>query len=209
MVMCTGCLFIITAPSGTGKTSLVRALLENDADLRLSISYTSRPPREGEVHERDYHFVSRAMFEQMQANGDFLESAEVYGNWYGTSQRWISDTMQSGQDIVLEIDSQGAVQVRKFFPQSIGIFVLPPSARALEERLLLRDKDAADVIQRRLDAVCEEVSHVNEFDYVIINNILEDAICDLACIVKAERLKRERQLQMQKNQVLVSQLMSF
>lgn len=207
--MRTGCLFIITAPSGTGKTSLVGALLENDPDLRLSVSYTSRLPREGEVHGCDYHFVSREAFEQMQISGDFLESAEVYGNWYGTSQRWISDAMQSGQDIVLEIDCQGAAQVRRFFPQSIGVFVLPPSTDALKERLLLRDKDAADVIRKRLDAVREEVSHVNEFDYVIINNILEDAIYDLACIVRAERLKRERQLQMQENQMLITRLTSF
>ncbi len=209
MAMCTGCLFIITAPSGTGKTSLVSALLENDPDLRLSISYTSRPPREGEEDGRDYHFVSREQFEKMQISGDFLESAEVYGNWYGTSQRWISETMQSGQDIVLEIDCQGAAQVYKFFPQSIGIFVLPPSASALEKRLLARNKDTADVIRRRLKAVREEVSHINEFDYVIINRVLEDATHDLTCVVRAERLKRERQLQLQKNQVLISQLTSL
>lgn len=207
--MSNGCLFIISAPSGTGKTSLVRAILASDGHLRLSVSYTTRPPREGEVDGHDYHFVSRETFKQMKLQGDFLESAEVYGNLYGTSQSWINDALNSGQDIVLEIDCQGAIQVRRFFPHSIGIFVLPPSAKALETRLLLRDKDAADVIQRRLDAVRDEVSHVNEFDYVIINSVLDDAINDLACIVRAERLRRERQLQIQKNQVLISQLTSY
>jgi len=207
--MSAGCLFIICAPSGTGKTSLVRALVNDDTNLCLSVSYTSRSPRDGETNGMDYHFVSRDVFEQMQIRGDFLESAEVYGNLYGTSQHWISNMMQSGKDIILEIDCQGAAQVRKFFPHAIGIFVLPPSAKVLEDRLRSRDKDTAEVIRKRLNAVREEVSHINEFDYVIINDILEHTICDLASIVRAERLKRERQLQMQKNQVLVSQLTSF
>lgn len=207
--MSAGCLFIISAPSGTGKTSLVRALINNDINLCLSVSYTSRSPRQGEVNGLDYHFVSRDVFEQMRTRGDFLESAEVYGNLYGTSQRWINDMMHSGKDIILEIDCQGAEQVRRFFPQAIGIFILPPSARELEGRLLARDKDAPDIIRKRLNAVREEVSHVNEFDYVIINNILEKAIDDFSSIVRAERLKREKQLQKQENQVLVSQLTSL
>ncbi|MCB1936722.1 MAG: guanylate kinase [Nitrosomonas sp.] len=207
--MTAGCLFIMSAPSGTGKTSLVRELINNDTNLCLSISYTSRSPRQGEVNGRDYHFVNRDVFEQMQAQGDFLESAEVYGNLYGTSQCWINDMMHSGKDIILEIDCQGAAQVRKFFPQAVGIFILPPSAKELEDRLLSRDKDSTDIIRKRLNAVREEVSHVNEFDYVIINNILENAISDFASIVRAERLKRGKQLQKQENQVLISQLTSL
>jgi len=207
MVMKTGCLFIISAPSGAGKTSLVKAVLQSDPELHLSISYTSRPPRDGEENGRDYHFVSRETFEQMQIHGDFLESAEVYGNLYGTSQRWINEMIEAGQDILLEIDCQGAAQVRKVFPQSVGIFVLPPSAKTLETRLFERDKDTAEVIRKRLDAVREEVSHVNEFDYVIINDKLDSAINDLFCIVNTERLRRAKQLQ--KNQSLIIELTSL
>lgn len=205
--MKTGCLFIISAPSGAGKTSLVKAVLQSDPELHLSISYTSRPPRDGEENGRDYHFVSRETFEQMQIHGDFLESAEVYGNLYGTSQRWINEMIEAGQDILLEIDCQGAAQVRKVFPQSVGIFVLPPSAKTLETRLFERDKDTAEVIRKRLDAVREEVSHVNEFDYVIINDKLDSAINDLFCIVNTERLRRAKQLQ--KNQSLIIELTSL
>jgi guanylate kinase len=194
MTKTTGCLFIISAPSGTGKTSLVRALLQSDLNLNLSISHTTRPPRSEEINGCDYHFVSEETFRQMLVNGEFLESAEVYGNLYGTSQKWIDEAMASGQDILLEIDCQGTKQVLQFFPQSIGIFILPPSAATLATRLKTRAQDNAEVIQKRLAAVREEVSHICEFDYVIINNKLEEALNDLTCIVRAERLKKERQV---------------
>ena len=194
MAINSGCLFIVSAPSGTGKTSLVRALLKANMNLKLSISHTSRPPRSEEVNGRDYHFVSEETFRQMLSRGEFLESAEVYGNLYGTSQKWIDEAMKAGQDILLEIDCQGAAQVRKIFPQAVGIFILPPSAETLAERLKTRGQDNLAVIEKRLAAACEEVSHVNEFDYVIINNELEEATHDLVCIVQAEHLKKERQL---------------
>lgn len=194
MTKTTGCLFIISAPSGTGKTSLVRALLQSDLHLNLSISHTTRPPRSEEINGRDYHFVSEEAFRQMLVSGEFLESAEVYGNLYGTSQKWIDEAMASGQDILLEIDCQGTKQVLQLFPQSIGIFILPPSADTLATRLKTRAQDNAEVIQKRLAAVREEVSHICEFDYVIINNKLEEALNDLTCIIRAERLKIERQV---------------
>jgi len=194
MTETTGCLFIISAPSGAGKTSLVRALLQSGLDLSLSISHTTRPPRSEEVNGRDYHFVSEETFRQMLAGGEFLENAEVYGNLYGTSQKWINEAMSSGQDIILEIDCQGAKQIHQIFPQSIGIFILPPSADALAIRLKTRAQDNPEVIQKRLAAAREEVSHISEFDYVIINSKLEDALSDLVCIISAERLKKERQL---------------
>lgn len=204
MVTTTGCLFIISAPSGAGKTSLIRALLDKDTHLSLSISYTSRPPRTGEVNGHDYHFVSEETFRRMQVQGEFLESAEVYGNLYGTSQKWINEAIASGRDILLEIDCQGAEQVRKLFAQAIGIFILPPSDKVLAKRLITRDQDRADVIRKRLEAAREEVSHVSEFDYVIINDELESAVNNLICIVNAERLKRERQIK--KYQTLIAQL---
>lgn len=194
MTKTVGCLFVISAPSGAGKTSLVKALVQSDLDLSLSISHTTRPPRSEEVNGRDYHFVSKDAFRQMLVNGEFLENAEVYGNCYGTSQKWINETVASGQDILLEIDCQGAKQVRQIFPQSIGIFILPPSADALATRLKTRAQDNAAVIQMRLAAAREEISHIGEFDYVIINNKLEDALSELICIIRAERLKRDRQL---------------
>lgn len=204
MTKSTGCLFIISAPSGAGKTSLVKALLKSGLNLSLSISHTTRPPRSGEVNGRDYHFVSEDTFRKMLVNGEFLESAEVYGNLYGTSQKWIDQAVASGRDILLEIDCQGAKQVHQFFPESISIFILPPSADALAMRLKARAQDDADVIQQRLTAAREEVSHVGEFDYVIINNKLEEALDDLTCIVKAERLRRARQ--MTTHRALITQL---
>ena len=189
-----GKLFIICAPSGTGKTSLVRALLQSDANLSLSISHTTRPPRPDEINGHDYHFISKTAFQQMQAHGDFLESAVVYGNLYGTSQKWINEAISSGKDILLEIDCQGAKQVRKFFPQSVGIFILPPSVDTLAKRLKTRGQDNPEVIKQRLAAVKEEVSHIIEFDYAIINDRLENALKDLVSIVQAERLKITRQL---------------
>jgi guanylate kinase len=192
--MTSGNLFIISAPSGAGKTSLVKALLKTGIDLRLSISYTSRPARPEEVDGRDYHFVSREMFEQRRERGEFLESAQLYGNFYGTSQKWINETIASGHDILLEIDSQGAHQVRRIFPKVVGIFVLPPSLEVLEMRLRLRGQDSSEAITRRLAAAREEMGHVGEYDYVIINEKLDKALQDLACIVHAERLRMTKQI---------------
>ena len=192
--MTPGNLFIISAPSGAGKTSLVKALLKTGIDLRLSISYTSRPARPEEVDGRDYHFVSRETFEQRRERGEFLESAQLYGNFYGTSQKWINETIASGHDILLEIDSQGAHQVRRIFPRVVGIFVLPPALEVLETRLRLRGQDSSEAITRRLAAAREEMGHVDEYDYVIINEKLDQALQDLACIVHAERLRMAKQL---------------
>lgn len=201
----TGCLFIISAPSGTGKTSLVKALLQTDTQLNLSISHTTRSPRSSEVNGRDYHFVSESDFKQMEQHGEFLESAEIYGNFYGTSLKWINESIRSGHDILLEIDCQGAKQVHCCFPQStISIFILPPSLEILAARLNSRAQDNPEVIKQRLAAAREEVSHINEFDYVIINNELEDALKDLTSIIRAERLKLRRQLV--KHNALISNL---
>ncbi|MDH5553050.1 MAG: guanylate kinase [Nitrosomonas sp.] len=207
MTTLPGCLFIISAPSGTGKTSLVKALLATDSQLNLSISHTSRSPRSSEVNGRDYHFVSQADFKHMEQQGDFLESAEVYGNFYGTSQQWINETINTGHDILLEIDCQGAAQVHQHFPQSISIFILPPSPETLASRLNTRGQDDPDVIEKRLAAAREEVNHINEFDYVIINNEIDNALKDLTSIVRAERLKLIRQLV--NHDKLISELKNF
>jgi len=190
----SGNLFIVTAPSGAGKTSMVRALLAADQNVQLSISYTTRAMRPGEADGRDYHFVSREQFQQMLGQGEFLESAEVYGNYYGTSQTWINQMMQSGKDILLEIDWQGAAQVRRIFPAAIGVFILPPSLEALQQRLQGRGQDSAEVIARRLQAAREDISHVAEFDYAIINDSFDVAVDDLRAVFRAERLRIDRQL---------------
>ncbi|MCG7757470.1 MAG: guanylate kinase [Nitrosomonas sp.] len=194
MTQLTGYLFIISAPSGAGKTSLVKSLLRSDLNLSLSISHTTRPPRTGEVDGCDYHFVAKETFQHMLLNGEFVESAEVYGNLYGTSQQWINQATASGQDILLEIDCQGAKQIQQIFPQAISIFILPPSADALAARLKTRAQDDPEVIRKRLSAAREEVSHIAEFDYIIINSQLDEALNDLICIIKAEHLKKERQI---------------
>lgn len=200
----SGSLFVISAPSGAGKTSLVHALLNINPQIDLSVSYTTRQPRAGEVDGKDYHFVSREQFLSMAQRGEFLESAEVYGNLYGTSQTWISQENAKGRDVLLEIDWQGASQVRKLFPQCITIFVLPPSLEALELRLKGRGKDNAEVIQKRLAAVREDVSHVAEFDYVIINDNLNEALRELNAVVLSARLRGSRQLA--RHQQLINQL---
>lgn len=187
-------LIIISAPSGTGKTSIVNALTESDSQLSLSVSHTTRRPRPNEVEGQDYYFVDRDIFQTMVNRGEFLESAEVYGNLYGTSHKWVKESLASGRDILMEIDYQGAQQVRKAFPQAISIFILPPSYAQLEERLKQRGQDDQKTISRRLATVREEVSHLNEFDYVVINNELQEAIKDVNCIIRAERLRIMRQL---------------
>ena len=194
MAIVSGKLFILSAPSGTGKTSLTKSLLRKDINLWLSTSYTSRPMRPGEVDGHDYYFVERNVFGQMLGNGEFIESAEVYGNLYGTSQKWINETIDSGKDVLLEIDSQGAQQVRKIFSDVVSIFVLPPSLEALENRLKDRNQDSKEVIAKRMDAAKEEISHVSEYDYVIINDNMEIALRDLVCVDQSERLRMSAQL---------------
>ena len=188
-----GLLFIIAAPSGAGKSTLVNAVLADDPQLVLSISYTTRAARAGEVNGREYHFVDRATFQRMLEAGEFLESAEVHGNLYATSQKQIADVRARGRDIVLEIDWQGAQQVRRIFPDAVGIFILPPSRPELERRLRRRGKDPEDAIQRRLAAAAEEMSHAAEFDFVIINKDFEEARRDLSAVVRASRLRLAHQ----------------
>jgi guanylate kinase len=184
-----GHLYVIAAPSGAGKTTLTRLLLKNDPSLRLSISTTTRAPRPGEAEGRDYNFVSTEDFKEMAARGDFLEWAEVHGNHYATSRRWIENEMAAGHDVLLEIDWQGAQQVRAIFPQAVGIFVLPPSLAILEARLSARGTDSAATVARRIAAARDEMRHVVEFDYVIINSDLEQALRELTAVVTATRLR--------------------
>lgn len=192
--MSTGNLYIIAAPSGAGKTSLVKALLDADHTVELSVSYTTRAPRPGEIDGQHYHFIDDTLFMQMLSEGDFLESAQVHGARYGTSQSLVESVLKTGKDLILEIDWQGAAQVRRIYPQSIGIFILPPSIEALQQRLKNRQQDSDEVIARRLAAAREEMSHVAEFDYVTINDIFEVALHDLLAIIRAQRLKRDVQL---------------
>lgn len=189
----TGNLYIVSAPSGAGKSSLVQALLEGDPHLCLSISYTTRPPRPGEEDGVHYHFVTREVFQEMLGQGAFLESAEVYGNYYGTSQPWIEAEMGRGRDVLLEIDWQGATQVRRIFPAAIGIYILPPSLEELERRLRDRGQDSAEVIARRLAAAREDMTHALEYDYLVVNERFDLALADLRAIVRARRLVVQRQ----------------
>ena len=188
-----GNLFVVVAPSGAGKTSLVAALLKEEPNIRLSISHTTRSPRQGEVHGREYHFVDRPSFETMIAAGEFLEHADVYGNYYGTSRKWIEEQLEGDHDVLLEIDWQGARQVRSLFPGMVGIFILPPSLPELRKRLLSRGKDAPEAIERRMSSAREEISHVLEFEYIIVNERFEAALADLVSIVRAARVSRAQQ----------------
>ena len=191
----SGLLFVITAPSGAGKTSLIDALLQQERRLRLSISYTTRAPRPGETNGREYHFVDGATFDAMVAADEFLESAEVHGNRYGTSRNVVRDLLAAGDDLVLEIDWQGARQVRRAHPGCIGIFILPPSLAELERRLRARAKDSEVAIGRRLANARAELDHAAEFEYVIINKDFDEARQDLAGIIRAERARSTRVLQ--------------
>jgi len=189
-----GVLYIVSAPSGAGKTSLVKALLKTDPAIRLSVSYTTRAPRPGETDGRDYHFVSRERFKAMLAEGEFLEHAEVYGNFYGTSKGVIARDLDAGRDNLLEIDWQGATQVKAHFPQSASIFILPPSFNALRTRLNGRGQDSAEVIERRLAAAAHDVAHAGAFDYIIVNDDFDHALQDLVAITRSIRLEAARQL---------------
>ena len=191
----TGLLFVITAPSGAGKTSLIEALLKADAQLRLSISYTTRPPRPGERDGREYHFVDEAVFAAMLGRGEFLECAQVHGNRYGTAHGAVRELLAGGSDLVLEIDWQGAQQVRRLLPECIGIFILPPSLAELERRMHSRAQDSEAVIAQRMANAREELSHAPEFEYAIINNDFDEARRDLAAVVRAERVRAARQLE--------------
>jgi guanylate kinase len=173
---------------------LSAALLEADKDIQLSVSYTTRGPRPGEIDGRDYHFVDKTRFMGMLERGEFLESAEVHGNHYGTSAAWLRGQRAAGQDILLEIDWQGAQQVRRIISGTIGIFILPPSIAELERRIRARGKDSEEVVRRRLGVAADEISHAAEFDYVIINKDFEEARCDLIAVVRATRLVYSRQL---------------
>ena len=188
-----GNLFVVVAPSGAGKTTLVNALLEKEPNISLSISYTTREPRAGEVDGRDYHFASRAAFEKMIESGDFLEYAAVYGNYYGTSRRWIEKELAGDHDVLLEIDWQGAAQLRALFANMVGVFILPPSLAELRKRLESRGKDSAETIAKRMASAREDISHVLEFEYIIVNERFEAALTDLNSIVRAARVSRAQQ----------------
>ena len=184
-----GRFFVITAPSGAGKSSLIRALLKDDPSLMLSTSYTTRPPRPGEQNGREYHFVDDRTFLAMRDQGEFLESAEVHGNRYGTAKRVIVEALERGHDLLLEIDWQGAQQVRKLHPDCVGIFILPPSVEELERRMRTRGQDSEAVIQRRLGNARDELAHAGEFKYRIINKDFEVAKSELSEIIRNERAK--------------------
>jgi guanylate kinase len=188
-----GNLFVVAAPSGGGKTSLTRALLEREPGIHLSVSYTTRPPRPAEADGVDYRFVTPERFQALKDAGEFLEHAYVHGNWYATSATWLRQQIDAGQDVLLEIDWQGAAQVRKLIPDSVHIFILPPSLASLEERLVRRGQDDEDTIARRLNAAREEMRHCDQFDYVIINQDFASAVDDLSAIVRTSRLRGARQ----------------
>jgi guanylate kinase len=182
-----GRLFVVTAPSGAGKTSLIDAVMRADPTLKISVSYTTRSPRPGEKQGVDYRFVDQPTFRAMRERGEFLESAEVHGNHYGTAKRVILDAVEKGEDLILEIDWQGAQQVRRLYPDCVGIFILPPSIEELERRMRSRGQDAEAVIRRRVANAKEELAHAGEFKYAIINKDFETARRELASIIERER----------------------
>ena len=188
-----GILFVVSAPSGAGKTSLLRALVEQKGGVSVSVSHTTRAPRPGEVDGVHYHFVDVPAFERMVAAGEFLEHARVFDNYYGTSAASARDELGKGGDVVLEIDWQGARQVRQRFADSVSIFVLPPSVEELRRRLSARGQDTAEVVERRMRDALDELSHFTEYDYIVVNDRFEDAVRDLLCVMRTERLRCARQ----------------
>jgi guanylate kinase len=198
-----GNLFVVAAPSGAGKSSLVKALLELDAHLAVSVSHTTRAPRGQEQHGREYWFVDQEAFRRMVAAGDFFEWAEVHGNLYGTSRRAIEDRLGRGEDVVLEIDWQGALQIKQLFSHAVLIFILPPSWAELRQRLTRRGEDGAEVIERRMENARHEVAQARHFDFVIINGLFETALFDLKTVVHSQRLRYAAQ-QRNKSQVFAA-----
>lgn len=190
-----GTLFTVSAPSGAGKTSLVNALLARDGQIKVSVSHTTRPIRPGEVDGRDYHFVDQSQFTDMLGQGDFLEHAQVFQNYYGTSKRWVQDTLGSGVDVILEIDWQGAQQVQELLPEAQGIFILPPSREALRERLQGRGQDEVEVIERRMEEAISEMSHYVDSHWLVVNDDFERALSELNGIIASQRLRTQKQRQ--------------
>ena len=188
-----GTLFIVAAPSGAGKSSIVNACLARDPNIALSISFTSRAPRPGERHAEHYHFVSADEFQRMVANGDFFEHALVHGDWKGTAKQSVEPQLAQGKDVLLEIDWQGALQVRDQVPEAVSVYILPPSEEALEHRMLKRAQDSEETIRRRLAAAREEMSHYGDFDYVIVNEHFDTAVEEMCAIFTASRLRRHAQ----------------
>ncbi|MGD8567278.1 MAG: guanylate kinase [Gammaproteobacteria bacterium] len=202
----TGSLYIVAAPSGAGKTSLVKALLEQTPDMTVSVSHTTRQPRPGEVHGEHYYFVDKATFEQMRDAGEFLEHARVFDNYYGTSRQAVEQTLGRGLDVILEIDWQGAQQIRRLYPECSSIFVLPPSRDALEQRLRSRGQDNNEVIERRMKDAITEISHYHEFDYLVINDLFDQALEELKAIILARRQRTA--VQDRRHHQLLRQLLS-
>lgn len=191
--MAKGTLYVVSAPSGAGKTSLVKALLQRDEDIVVSVSHTTRDMRPGEQNGVDYNFVSMEEFNQMIEQSDFLEFAEVFTNKYGTSQRWVEDQLAQGKDVILEIDWQGAQQVRRLMPECLSVFILPPSREALQERLTNRGQDSEDVIALRMSEAASEMSHYGEYDFLIINDEFDQALLELHGVFLSQRMKIEQQ----------------
>lgn len=192
-IISEGQLYIVSAPSGAGKTSLVNALLDRDKGVSLSVSHTTRNTRPGEKDGHDYHFVSQQLFQQLIQENAFIEHAKVYDNYYGTAVTSVADGLSSGKDLILEIDWQGAQQVRRHFPTALGIFILPPSLLTLQQRLSDRGQDDAEIIKRRMAAAISEMSHYAEFDYLIINDDFEQALTELHTVLLGQRLTLTRQ----------------
>ncbi len=189
-----GILYTVSAPSGAGKTSLVKALLDQCPALQVSISHTTRPQRPGEMDGVNYHFITHSAFTEMVNRSEFLEQAEVFGNLYGTSQSWVEKTLAAGQSVILEIDWQGAQQIRRLMPDSIGIFILPPSLEALLQRLNGRGQDDDAVIKKRMALAHDEIAHYAEADYLVVNDTFDKALADLAAIIRAQPLQLKNQL---------------
>ena len=188
-----GNLYVVAAPSGAGKTTLVKALTDSMQDITVSISHTTRPKRPNEQDGINYHFIDSTTFDQMIAHHDFLEYAQIFGNQYGTSKKWVEETLAKGVDVILEIDWQGHQQIKRLFPKSISIFILPPSLQDLKSRLETRNQDNPDIIKIRLADAQETVAHLHEFDYTVLNDAFDRALADLQAIVAAERLRECRQ----------------